>query len=495
MRICILALALLALPTASAVSADSNLIAIVGGSIIDGNGGTPVHEGVIVIEGQRIIAVGGRDTAIPRNARRIDAGGKYVIPGLMDANVHLVYGFATEYMLRFEDQFEDIIREGAEVALKSGVTTVFDSWGPLQPLKKVRDEIDRGELQASRIFLAGNIIGLSGPFSSDFYASTESVGLETIQRINNMYEHGTGRELIYMAPEQVRDAIRAYLTNDVDFLKYAISGHAADDTGFILFSPRVQRIIIGEARQARLTVQTHTTSVESLQMAVEAGVDLMQHCDVTVREQIPKDLVREIAERKIPCAMMTTPQRYLKHALGEKLTADPASISDSRQKFQVVSMLNRKMLIEAGATILMATDGGVPYLDCPLLQQVFFQNPYPEILEDIVGFFGNGHSAWLRGAAEAGMPSMDLLQAATRNVATAYKKLDDFGTLEPGKVADLLVLNANPLSDPANYAAIHLVMKAGTVVNREGLPTRRVLTPLLARQSAALRLDPGRRPQ
>ena len=110
------------------------MIVVVGGTIIDGNGNAPVRDGVIVVDGERIISVGGPDTPIPTGAQRIDARGKYIIPGLIDANVHLIYGFSTEYLIRFQNQFEDIIREGAQIALKSGVTTVFDTWGPLDPL-------------------------------------------------------------------------------------------------------------------------------------------------------------------------------------------------------------------------------------------------------------------------------------------------------------------------------------------------------------------------
>ena len=67
----------------------------------------------------------------------------------------------------------------------------------------------------------------------------------------------------------------------------------------------------------------------------------------------------------------------------------------------------------------MMTDGGVAYPGDPLLDEVFFQHPYPGILEDIAGFFGNGHYAWLRGATEAGLSPMGVLQAATKNVAAA----------------------------------------------------------------------------
>jgi hypothetical protein len=211
-------------------------------------------------------------------------------------------------------------------------------------------------------------------------------------------------------------------------------------------------------------------------MAVDAGVDLLQHCNITVREMIPDDLLREIVERKIPCAMQIYPKRYLRSALGDNFGADPQTIRDPRQRSQAVAASNQRRLIASGAFIVMMTDGGVPYQNDTLLQKVFFQHCYPEIRDDIVGFFGHGHAAWLRGAVEAGLSPMEALQAATKNVAVAYGKLADFGTLERGKVADLVILNADPLADPANYTAIDHVIKAGQIVNVQQLPTTRVLT-------------------
>ena len=97
---------------------------------------------------------------IPADARQINAAGKYIIPGLMDANVHLILGSSIEFIVRHEGRYEDLIEEAAQVTLKNGLTTVFDSWGPLQPLLNVRDRIKRGEAVGSRMFVAGNIVGL-----------------------------------------------------------------------------------------------------------------------------------------------------------------------------------------------------------------------------------------------------------------------------------------------------------------------------------------------
>src|SRR5262249_26097860 len=144
-------------------------IAITGATLIDGTGAAAIPDAVIVIDGNKITAVGPRASVrVPAGARQIDAAGKYVIPGLMDANVHLVLGSAIEFIVRYEGRYEDLIEEAAQVTLKNGLTTVFDSWGPLQPLLNVRDRIKRGEAVGSRMFVAGNIVGFSGPFGRDF---------------------------------------------------------------------------------------------------------------------------------------------------------------------------------------------------------------------------------------------------------------------------------------------------------------------------------------
>src|SRR5215472_5887516 len=122
-------------------------LAISGATIIDGTGAAPVAEGTIVIDGTRIAAVGGRDTPIPTGAQRIDAKGKYVIPGLMNANVHLSMGMITaERAARHMGDMESVIVEAAQIALKNGLTTVFDTCGYRRPLIAVRDRIARGEV-------------------------------------------------------------------------------------------------------------------------------------------------------------------------------------------------------------------------------------------------------------------------------------------------------------------------------------------------------------
>ncbi len=174
-----------------------------------------------------------------------------LIPGLMNANVHLLGDVRMENLVRHEHRYEHLIEEAAQVALKNGFTTVFDTWGPLRPLTTVRDRIDAGEIPGSRIFCAGNIVGLDGPFSPDFFPKTLEVASPALaERINAVWSENVGAHLTGMTPEQVRQEMRAYVDKGIDFVKYASSDHR---TGlvpvFLVFSERVQGVIVEETHR------------------------------------------------------------------------------------------------------------------------------------------------------------------------------------------------------------------------------------------------------
>ncbi len=253
-----------------------NLKAIVGATVIDGTGAAPRDDATILIDGDRIRWIGrSHDAKIPEHTELIDARNRYVIPGLMDANVHLC-GPYPDVLLEYEGRYTELIEEGAQLTLQAGITTVFDTWGPLEPLLAARDRINRGDVVGSRMFVAGTIIGFDGPLSDDFHSPGHFLGPDTIGRINSWFDHGVGRELLWMTPEGVRQRVREYLEHsDIDFLKYASSGHGKFRE-FIAFSQSVQRAIVEEAHRAGLTAQAHSTTVESLRMAIAAGADLLQ---------------------------------------------------------------------------------------------------------------------------------------------------------------------------------------------------------------------------
>ena len=316
-------------------------IVLRGATLIDGTGAPPLENSVIVIAENKFVRVGS-DTEInmPDGANVIDIEGKYIIPGMMDANIHLFRDVSIEFIARYEDRLELLIAEAAQIALKYGLTTVFDTWGPLQPLMNVRDRINRNEIPGSRLFVAGNIVGLSGPFGRDFNTRGSWVAPKRfVNRINALFEENTGPQLSLLGPEQLRGEIKQYIGRGIDFLKYAVNGHDCKGCSglpmklnlawLLLFTPEAQQVIVEESHKAGITVQTHTNTVVALRQAVEAGVDLMQHCALTGEHPIPDSLIQLMLEKNIHCAVQP---RTLKRIETESNNADIFLRSPKSQK-------------------------------------------------------------------------------------------------------------------------------------------------------------------
>ena len=453
-------------------SAVAQTVAITGGTIIDGTGAPPLADGVLIVDAGKIVAIGPKvRITVPAGAETIDAKGKYVIPGLIDANLHLIYGSYVENLVRYEDRFEGRIEEAAQVALKNGLTTVFDTWGPREPLVNVRDRINAGATIGSRIYLGGNIVGTSSPMGRDFMGGAEAPNASKrfLAKIKDMWEQGVGPELLTMTPEQVREKIRTYVGKDIDFLKFLVSGHGTPQGEFIAFSPEVMDIIIAEGRRAGLTVQTHTQTVESLRMAVDRNVDLMQHCDATGPTAIPDELVKQMATKKIPCAVLA----FLLITEKRKTLLAAKYGNASSYPFQEVREANLDKMIKAGVPLILGTDSGTwDDADGVSPKQLRLTGD----VEDNGVLLGQAHFVWLQVMIEHGMAPMDALMGATSRVAKAYRVNDKLGSLERGKIADVLVLDKNPLEAPENYKSISIVMKAGKVIDRAALPVNPLVT-------------------
>ncbi|WP_417464804.1 amidohydrolase family protein [Kordiimonas sp.] len=446
--------------------AQAETTVITGGTLIDSADTGPVEDAVVVIKDGRIQAAGPRaSVAIPAGATAIDASGKFIIPGLMDANVHLYLNLDLETLIKYEGRYEDIIIEGAQLALKTGQTTVFDTWGPYPALKKARDMLNAGEAAGARVYFAGNIIGFDGPLSADFReAAATHVSKAMVSRLNADWEQDTGRDLMWMGPEEVREKIDTYAAKDMDFLKYGASGHVAME--FITFSPRVQKEIVAAGHAAGKTVQVHTTSIESLDMAIDAGVDILTHCDITGPvKTIPEATLAKMVERSIPCSIVPITQRRLDAYIEQ----DPNQVMAT---YQGIGRKNIANMIKAGVSILLSTDAGVK---SPLMMA---ESKQPKV--DMRTELGEGHFNAFTALEELGMAPLEILRSATLNTAKAYKLDSDLGSLEPGKIADIVILDKNPLDAAANYRTINMVIKDGQVVDIDALP----LAPLVSNQKA-----------
>ncbi|MEV5961497.1 amidohydrolase family protein [Kribbella sp. NPDC051952] len=441
------------------------ILALEHATLIDGTGGDPVPDATVLVVDGLISAAGpGSSVQVPATAQVRDYLGSYLIPGLMDANVHLVSARTPDTLLEFEGRYEELAFEAAEMALKYGLTTVFDTWGPAASLVAAREAIDSGRRVGARFFCAGNILGLNGPMSEDFFKTGLTFEPATKQRINDLWEVGCGTDLISLTVDEIGAAVVAYLrATGVDFVKYAASDHRTE--GFLLFSESAQRRIVESAHAEGRLVQAHTTSIESLRMEVEAGADLLQHPDITGGHPIPEPLMHEIVARQLPCMAMFLTERHL------------AWLADAKPDMgarRAVSDQNDRAFIANGARILLTTDAfayGQRVKNHPGFRPGVLEDSVPDMPTQI----GSAHFLWIQAAWERGMDPMEILRSATAYVAQAYGKGDHYGTVTPGKAADLVVLDGDPLAAPENYRKIRDVIKDGTIIDRATLATNRLL--------------------
>jgi imidazolonepropionase-like amidohydrolase len=449
--------------------------AFVGGTLIDGTGRAPQENSAIVVSDDRISWIGpAPELACSDNVERIDVSGQFLVPGLIDANVHLVFHLDPEVLLRYEPgDYDELVLEAAQIALRAGITTVFDTWGPLDALRRTRDRINAGETRGSRIFFAGNIIGNGGPWSSDFAPSSyqDALNPAVAAAVNQEWERGVGSELTWMSSEDVRDAVREYIaTSGIDFVKYASSAHA--HARFMALSPYAQAAIVEETHAVGMTAQACGLTMEALRVAIDAGVDLLQHIGNTGQRPMPDSLLELIVDRQLPCVAMLSTERHI-NWMTENKPRTFGSWTTTWPHLIAVRDQNYRRLIDADANLLFATDGGI------LGETARTSRWYGGFLADVPDVswhLGASHVLWQKAAIERGMKPMDALLAATRNIAQGYQKASEVGTIEPGKLADMLVLDRDPLSDPENLRRITYVVKDGVIVDRTSLPDNPVLT-------------------
>ena len=475
----------LLVPAALAAQGGDSVIAIVGGTLIDGNGGPPVPNATVLVQRGRITAVGSAaSTPTPRGARVIAATGKFITPGFVDANVHVSIYSGLENFARYQDRFTDVVIEAAQQHLKVGVTTIRDSYGMIAPLAAAREAFRTGKVVGPRLLFAGNIVGWGGPWSFSFTGRPpENLGLLQ-EQMQDAITRGGGEELVNMEPDSLRTAINRYLDNGVDFLKFGGTAHFGYPI-FIGFSERAQKVIVDAVHARGLVAETHSTTPEGLRVSLEAGVDLVQHPEV-LDVPISDDLVKMFVDRKVVCGMLSNTitgkpwQDYAKRRSREdsariaradsaktQMAIRPRTEAELRRDRGDIGLgirrANAQKLIRSGCITAIATDN---YLG---LAPEFRRDPKPDWQEP-----GLGSLAAIEGLVELGMTPMQAIVAATKNGALASKALKDYGTIEVGKAADILLLGADPTVDIRNIRKLELVMKSGMVVDHRALPTVRI---------------------
>jgi imidazolonepropionase-like amidohydrolase len=281
--------------------------------------------------------------------------------------------------------------------------------------------------------------------------------------------------------------MRKYVALGPDFVKIGVSGDGRPvnseigQDAVLRFTPEQLRAMVKAVHDAGKIIQAHTTSAEALRIVVESGFDMTQHCAFTGPVPMYDETITLMVQRKFYCGTQWAPlsDKEEQELREQKFT----NTGSDRQGGPDYSVQNAVRMIKAGIPQFVSTDAGT--ID-------------PDVAKDPNGLWGGlGGDASLIGESEfldmkamqqRGMTPMMIVQGATKNIAAAYHKLDQLGTLEPGKSADLIVVDANPLQDVQNLRKVSLVIKEGNIIDLKALPLHPVLTSPEAMNPGAVRL-------
>ncbi|MEO7360509.1 MAG: amidohydrolase family protein [Gemmatimonadaceae bacterium] len=382
-------------------------VALVGATLVDGTGNAAIRNATVVVNNGKIIAAGpSARVKVPANARRVNVAGKTIIPGLWDSHAHL-------HQL-----------EWAPVYLAAGVTTVRDMGNELPFITVLRQAIESGRAAGPNIIAAGLV---DGPGPNAFGALSAST------------------------PEEGREIVRRY--HDLGFEQMKL---------YSLLSPAVVGAICDEAHKLGMTVTGHIPTSLTLQAAIDSGMDQVAHQPIRAEGDSLTALLRFLKQHDTvidptaswneigghsqaeplqnfqPVTQHLPPVFMQTRAAGWGTTTDTATAHARLAR----SLAITKALHDAGIPIVVGTDEGVPAYSVYREMELYVQ---------------------------AGISPMDALRSATAVPAMAMGRAKDLGTIEAGKIADLLVLDANPLENISNIRTVRFVMKSGALFESAAL--------------------------
>lgn len=449
-----LILAGLFLAVTAAGQTQSGVIVIQGATLINGTGRLPLRNAAIVIGGGRIREIGRRgDVRVPSNAQVLDMRGKWIIPGLIDAHVHFfqsggIYTRPDVVDLRKRRPYEkeiEWIKERLpftfERYLASGITGVVDCGGPMWNFE-VRDIASRMK-KAPHVAVAGPLISTYVP------PALQQLGDPPIIRATS--------------PAQARELVRRQLDRKPDLVKIWFIRRPGDDLDE---ATQMVSAAIDESKSRGVRVAVHATDLETAKAAVRAGADILVH-SVTDR-LVDNEFISLVKTRDILYMTTLVVSEGYREVLNQEL-----SLSDIEQKLgdpEVIATWSELGKIPPGEI-----PGGLQRRPVPVRRPIAFDNLM--LLETagarIVGATDAGNIGTLHGPAlhrefelmvQAGMRPMDIIVSATRNAAAVMGRSNEIGTLERGKFADLVILDADPIADIKNTRKIFKVMKGGEFV-------------------------------
>jgi imidazolonepropionase-like amidohydrolase len=365
--------------------------------LFDGTG-TPPTPGIdVLFEGDRIVATG-RGLSARAGAESIDLDGRTVLPGLIDCHVHIAFNGDPDETAKLATAPAPVLAwqasENARRTLEAGITAVRDVGSRDSIAILLRDAIVEGRLPGPRMRAAGSLICMTGG-------------------------HGwmIGREAD--GPDDVRKAVREQRRAGADCIKFTATGGVMTpgvDPRATSFTEEELRAGVDEAHKAFVKTAAHAQGTSGIKNAVRAGIDSIEHGIFLDDEAV--ELMRE--RGTVLVATLAAPHNISKYGLAGGI---PAYAVEKSNLVMEAHRESFKLAYRSGVRIAMGTDAGTPF---------------------------NRHGANAEEIAlmvECGVPPADVLVAATRTAAELLDLLDECGTVETGKRADLVIVDGDPLTD------------------------------------------------
>ena len=407
------------------------------GTLIDATGQPAVQNDAVVVQGNRILSVGAVPPQINVEDREhvetIDATDKWIMPGLIEGHCHLSFGQPVMPGLSVargttSPEFSTIrAAKNAQIVLRSGVTSLSIPGGTWFIDVALREAINAGMIEGPRIYCAGRFIVTYGSISDN-----EPSWMGTPEHVNGVLANSVS--------EMITE-VRRQCKHGVDFIKMADSTWG----DFQTISKEELEAVVGEAHRRNARIAIHSRGSDSTRAAAEAGVDWIMHADLATKEDL--EFVVEKGVRIMPT--MT----FLRHAVevGRDFGRSDREVDQIKHNLEgSYSMLEHARAL--GVKVLCGTDSGNSTV-----------MPYGELhaneMEIMVKY--------------GGYTPMEAIVANTKENAFAVGLEGDLGTIEAGKLADILILDKDPLADVSvlkNGNHLSAVIKDGKKVNLTSNP-------------------------
>ena len=440
----------------------AQILALTGARLIDGNGDAPLADAVLLIDGNRIKAVGARGAfTIPPEAKVIDCTGKTILPGLVDSHVHV--GTSGGGLADPEEFKPATLAANLKTFLAFGVTSIMDMGGNPH-LGKLAADLASGALTGPRLF--GARYGITAPGSHPMGLLRELRALDKIgSHFAEVDNAEAARALVRKVAAEKPAGLKIYHS------RTEFPGTMCLDCNREKLRPEVLQALVEEGHAFGLTVFAHIAWPSEAREVVEAGVDVLSH-PITHAESGVEPVLEMMAERGVRIQSTLTriegyfglkAQPLLRELLRGKVAdtvlnsyslqnsvirarhLTPGVTEDARRILEI-SMANLRRANRMGVEIVMGTDSGGPG-----------------------GLHGAGVPREMELLNDCGLTPMQVIMAATRGAARVIGQGESLGTLEAGKLADAIVVEGDPLRDINHIRRLVTVVKNGNLVDPAGL--------------------------